>query len=123
MSSQSKIYGRITGRFRYSFYLGAPSAKLNKPREELAAFAKTRLLASGKSQTLSFELNARDLSPFDTAASSWLAEAGEYKVKVGASSRNIRQTASFRLGEDIIAKKVNWALSPQREINILKQAD
>jgi len=100
--------------------LSASSEKLNKPREELVAFAKTRLLEPGQSQTLTFELNARDLSSFDTASSSWLAEAGEYTIKADASSKNIKQTTSFRLSEDIIVKKVNKALSPQQEINTLR---
>jgi len=111
--------GSAAGKEVVQVYLSAPDAKMNKPREELAAFAKTRLLEPGQSQTLTFELNSRDLSSFDTALSSWLAEAGEYKVKAGASSKNIKQTASFRLNEDIIVKKVNTALSPQREINPL----
>ena len=71
-------------------------------------------------QTLTFELNARDLASFETASSSWLAEAGEYTVKVGASSRNIKQMATFNLGEDIVVKKVNKAMPPQREIDILR---
>ena len=112
--------GRIAGKEVVQVYLSAPSGKLNKPREELAAFAKTRLLEPGQSQTLSFELNARDLASFDTASSSWLAEAGEYTVKAGASSKDFRQTAAFQLGEDIIVKKVNRALSPQKEINTLR---
>jgi len=111
--------GSVAGREVVQIYLSAPAAKLEKPREELAAFAKTRLLEPGQSQTLTFELNARDLTSFDTASSSWLAEAGDYTVKAGASSKDIRQTASFRLGEDIVVKKVNRALSPEREIKTL----
>jgi beta-glucosidase len=112
--------GRIAGKEVVQVYLSAPSAKLNKPREELAAFAKTRLLGPGQSQTLTFELNARDLASFDTASSSWLAEAGEYTVKAGASSKDFRQTASFLLDEDIVVKKVNRALSPKKEMNALR---
>ena len=112
--------GRIAGKEVVQIYLSTPSGKLNKPREELAAFAKTRLLEPGQSQTLTFKLSAQDLASFDTASSSWLAEAGQYTVKAGASSSDIKQTASFRLGKDIVVKKVNKALSPQREINILR---
>ena len=120
VSIDIKNAGPIAGKEVVQVYLSAPSGKLNKPREELAAFAKTRLLEPGQSQTLSFELNARDLASFDTASSSWLAEAGEYTVKAGASSKDFRQTTSFLLSKDIVVKKVNRALSPQREINILR---
>ena len=98
-------------------YLSAPAGKLNKPLEELVAFAKTGLLEPGQSQTLNFELSARDLASFVTAESSWIAEAGQYEVKVGASSRDIRLSAPFSLDKDIVVKKVNRALSPQREID------
>jgi beta-glucosidase len=111
--------GQIAGKEVVQIYLSAPPGKLNKPREELAAFGKTRLLEPGQSQTLTFELSARDLAFFDTSSSSWLAEAGEYTVKAGASSSDIKQTAYFRLGKDIVVKKVNKALSPEREIHVL----
>ena len=115
--------GQTAGKEVVQVYLSAPSEKLHKPREELVAFAKTQLLEPGQSQTLTFDLNARDLTSFDAASSAWLAEAGEYVIKAGASSREIKQTASFRLTEDIIAKKVNKASSPQRTIHTLKKGD
>ena len=55
----------------------------------------TRLLQPGESETLTFTLTPRDLTSFDEASSSWKAEAGTYTVKVGASSADIRQTATF----------------------------
>ena len=66
-----------------------------KPAMELRGFGKTRSLAPGESQTLSFSLNARDLTSFDEAGKAWMAEAGTYTVKIGASSEDIRQTATF----------------------------
>jgi len=113
--------GSIAGEEVVQVYLSAPSFKMDKPREELVAFAKTGLLEPGQSQTLNFELSSKDLASFDTASSSWVAEAGQYEVRVGASSRDTRQTASFLLDEDIVAKKVNKALTPQREIKRLYQ--
>ncbi len=121
ISFDVKNIGRTAGKEVVQVYLSAPAEKLDKPREELAAFAKTGLLEPGQSRTLSFELNPRDLASFDTASSSWVAEAGHYEVKVGASSRDIRQAASFSLVEEIVVKKVNKALSPQREIKHLYQ--
>ncbi|MBN1832113.1 MAG: fibronectin type III-like domain-contianing protein, partial [Deltaproteobacteria bacterium] len=111
--------GPVAGREVVQVYLGAPSEKLDKPVSELVAFAKTGLLEPGQSQTLRFELNPRDLASFDRASSSWLAEAGEYKVQIGTSSKDIELAGSFRLEEEIAVKTVHRALSPQREIDRL----
>ena len=119
VSLEVKNSGPVAGREVVQFYLGAPSKKLDKPVSELVAFAKTGLLEPGQSQTLSFELNPRDLTSFDTASSSWLAEAGEYNVQIGASSKDIKLAGSFHLAEEITVKTVHKALSPQREINRL----
>jgi beta-glucosidase len=92
-----------------------------KPSSELKAFGKTRLLNPGESQTLSFTLHSRDLASFDTATSSWIAEAGEYAIYIGASSRDIRQTGRFTNPDEKVVEKVSKSLVPQKvieEINI-----
>jgi beta-glucosidase len=88
---------------------------------ELKAFTKTRLLNPGESQTLTFVLKPRQLSSFDPVASSWIAEAGKYEVRVGASSRDIRQAASFSLDSDLVVKKESVGLVPKTKINELKR--
>jgi beta-glucosidase len=90
-----KNTGSAAGREVVQLYLSAPSKVAPKPALELRAFAKTRTLAPGEAQTLSFTLIPLDLASFDAASSSWLAEAGTYTVKIGASSEDIRQTATF----------------------------
>ena len=90
---------------------------------ELKGFAKTRLLQPGESQTLTFTLNSRSLASFDTPSSTWVAEAGTYNVKIGASSEDIRQSASFTLAKDLKVKKETVSLVPKVEINELKPAE
>jgi beta-glucosidase len=113
--------GKVAGREVVQLYLSAPSKKLGKPAMELKGFAKTRLLQPGESQALSFEISLRDLSSFDSASSSWVAEAGKYEIRVGASSRNIRQTASFELESEHIAERDSRALVPKTDIDELIQ--
>jgi len=67
---------------------------------------------SGESQTLSFTLSPRDLASFDGASSSWVAEAGTYAVKVGASSEDIRQTASFTKAQEEKIATVSTSVGP-----------
>ncbi len=113
--------GKVAGKEVAELYLTAPAKNLDKPAEELKGFAKTRLLEPGESQTLVFTLNAASLASYDTNSSSWVAEEGTYSVKIGASSSNIQQTASFQLANDIVTEKDSVELKPIITINELKK--
>ena len=76
-------------------YVSAPHDALPKPESELRAFAKTRSLQSGESQTLTFTLTPVDLASYDAESGSWVAAAGKYTVNIGASSTDIRQSKEF----------------------------
>jgi beta-glucosidase len=119
VSVDVKNSGKVAGREVVQLYVASPSGKLKKPEETLAAFAKTKLLNPGESQTLSFMLETKDFASFDAARSSWIAEAGNYTLKVGASSLAIKQTANFMIAKELNAGKVTKALAPTREINKL----
>ena len=113
--------GKTAGKEVVQLYLSAPAAKMNKPQEELKGFAKTNLLQPGQKQTIRFVIAAKDLASFDTNTTSWIAEAGKYEVKVGASSAAIKQTASFQLPVELVVEKCHKVLVPQVEINELKK--
>ena len=115
-----KNTGKVAGKEAVQLYISAPAKNVDKPSEELKAFAKTKLLQPGESQTLNFDIDAGDLSSFDTNRESWVAEAGTYSVKIGASSKNIKQKASFDLAKEIVTEKDNKVLVPQTEINEMK---
>ncbi len=86
----------------------------------LKGFKKTSLLKPGESQVLSFDISKKDLASFDPKLSSWTAEKGTYTIKIGASSKEIKQTATFNLGSDLIVKKESSSLLPKVKINELK---
>lgn len=113
--------GKVAGKEVVQLYISAPANKMAKPAEELKAFAKTELLQPGKSQTVQFEIEPNDLASFDTGSTSWIAEAGKYTVKAGASSLDIKKTASFNLPEELMVEKCNKVLVPQVKINELKK--
>jgi beta-glucosidase len=115
-----KNSGTVAGKEITELYLSAPSVKLDKPSMELKGFAKTRLLKPGESQTLSFVIDSRRLSSFDPVSSSWISEAGNYQVRIGASSKDIRQKASFSLAKDLTVKKESVSLLPKEKIAELK---
>ncbi|MGD0754813.1 MAG: glycoside hydrolase family 3 N-terminal domain-containing protein [Bacteroidales bacterium] len=115
-----KNSGTVAGKEVAELYLTAPAVKLDKPAIELKGFAKTRLLKPGESQTLIFKIDGRSLSSFYPASSSWIAEAGKYEVKIGASSKDIRQSASFSLAKDLTVKKESASLVPKEKIAEIK---
>ncbi|HEX2967930.1 MAG TPA: glycoside hydrolase family 3 N-terminal domain-containing protein [Bacteroidales bacterium] len=112
--------GKFAGREIVQLYLNAPAKKMDKPVEELKAFAKTKLLQPGESQTITFSIDRNSLTSFDTATSSWIAEAGSYEVRVGASSKDIRQKGNFTLAKDITVQKVSRSLVPKDKINEIR---
>jgi len=114
-----KNTGKTAGREVVQVYLSAPGKTLDKPVKELKAFGKTGLLKPGETEILTFVIEKRSLASFDTASSSWVAEAGTYEVKIGASSKDIRQKSSFRLDKALLVKKESRALTPKRTIKRL----
>ncbi|MGI6573790.1 MAG: beta-glucosidase [Fermentimonas sp.] len=107
-----KNSGKVAGKEVVQLYLSAPMVEIEKPDQELKGFAKTKLLQTGESQQLSFELDPRSLASFHSGISSWLADAGDYEVRVAASSKDIRLKASFSLEKPILVEKVNDVLYP-----------
>ena len=114
-----KNTGSVAGKEVVQVYVQAPKGKLEKPAQELKAFAKTRELKPGESQTLTMSLLLRDLASFDEAASQWLTEAGTYTFRIGFSSRDIKATLPLALKE--YTEKTSNALAPQQPLNLLKQ--
>ncbi len=114
-----KNTGDVAGKEVVQLYVTAPKGQLEKPAQELKAFAKTRELQPGESQTLTMEVPVRMLASFDEAGSQWLTEAGNYTFKMGASSRDIRCTATVKVGQ--YTEKVSNALAPKAKLNLLKQ--
>jgi beta-glucosidase len=115
-----KNIGKVAGKEVVQLYLSAPNNNIDKPESELKAFAKTGLLAPGQSQFMVFTLHASDLASFYTDRSAWVADAGEYKVKIGSSSRQIEETAKFNLTKAIVTERTHKALTPQVAITELK---
>ena len=95
--------GSAAGKESVQLYVSAPAGGLVKPVFELRAFAKTRELAPGASETLTMTVDPYTLASFNEATSAWETAAGEYKVFFGASAADLRANASFK-----VAKAQSW---------------
>jgi len=87
--------GAVAGKEAVQLYVSAPGGGLEKPANELKAFAKTRELQPGESQTLTMAVSAYDLASYNEATQAWETAAGRYTVKFGANVEDIRATAPF----------------------------
>ncbi|WP_312076759.1 glycoside hydrolase family 3 N-terminal domain-containing protein [Chryseobacterium sp.] len=115
-----KNAGKVEGKEVVELYVSAPGKNIDKPKSELKAYAKTKDLKPGESQTITLTLNAKDLASFETAKSAWVAEAGSYKVSVGASSLDIKQTAEFSVPKELVVEKVQHILPADEKFEDLK---
>ena len=115
-----KNTGKTAGKEVVQLYLSAPAKNIDKPSSELKAFAKTKLLQPGESQTITMTLNPKDLASFVTAKNAWIADAGAYKVAIGTSSLNIKQTASFTLAKELVVEKTNPSFAPDVNFTDMK---
>ncbi|MBD7979746.1 glycoside hydrolase family 3 C-terminal domain-containing protein [Oerskovia merdavium] len=93
--------GDVAGAEVVQVYVGDPQSAVERPERELKAFGKVSL-APGGTRTLTFELDARDLSYWHPVLRRWVVEGGEFVVSVGASSRDLRGSATVTVvGEDV----------------------
>jgi beta-glucosidase len=77
-------------------YVHDVEARLARPPQELKAFRKVAL-APGQKETVRFTLEPRALQYYDDAQAAWVADPGDFEVRVGRSSRDIRLRATFTL--------------------------
>lgn len=112
--------GNVAGKEVVQLYLSSPKSELSKPKKELKAFAKTKLLQPGESETILLTLGEDQLTSFNTKRTSWVASPGTYIVKVGNSSKYVPLAKTFNLSKEIVHRTTK-ALAPSRTINELKK--
>jgi beta-glucosidase len=77
-------------------YVGDPSAKIERPAEELKAFKKVRL-RPGERQHLSLHLDRRSLAYWDPNSHDWRVDPGQFTIMVGDSSENLPLNGSITI--------------------------
>lgn len=92
--------GTRAGRDVVQIYTSKPESRVGRPPRELKGFAVTRDLEPGENESVSVTIDRDDLAYWDTRVDRWIVEPGEYAIHAGASSRDVRLSATVELAGD-----------------------
>jgi beta-glucosidase len=81
--------GAVRGAEVIQCYVHDVESSVARPPQELKAFAKVAL-DPGESREIALPLDDRAFAFWDVAAHGWTVEPGEFELRIGTSSRDIR---------------------------------
>lgn len=81
--------GNCDGAEIVQLYIKNPVVYEIRPEKELRDFAKV-FLKAGETKAVTFTLNARAFSYYETRIHDWYAESGDYEILLASSSHDIR---------------------------------
>ncbi len=97
--------GSRRGQEIVQLYVHDPESSVIRPEQELKGFAKVAL-EPGESKTVSFMLDKRAFAYYHTELRDWHVETGEYELRIGASSRDIRLKQTIEVTSTVKLKQV-----------------
>jgi beta-glucosidase len=95
--------GKREGAEAAQVYVRDVQSSLPRPIKELKGFKKVSL-KPGEKQTVSIPLDRSAFAYYDPDKKGWVAEAGDFKILVGGSSRDVRQEGTFKLARTTVEK-------------------
>lgn len=102
--------GAYSGKEVVQVYVSAPSGRLDKPYQNLAAFVKTKELKPGETEEISLSFRLSDISSYDEEAEAFMLEKGSYIVRVGDSSASTNVAGIIVLDETVTTLKTRNCL-------------
>ena len=86
-------------------YVSAPNGKIHKEYQQLAAFAKTNILAPGSRQELELSFDLRSIASYREEDGCFVLEPGQYLLRLGNSSRNTVPVGVISVEQEVIVSK------------------
>ncbi|MFR5876491.1 MAG: glycoside hydrolase family 3 C-terminal domain-containing protein [Eubacterium sp.] len=96
VSFKIKNTGSVDGAEVAEIYVTDKESTIYRPEKELRAFKKV-FLKAGEEQEISIELSKRAFAFFNVNINDWCVESGDFDILVGASSRDIKLTATVNV--------------------------
>ena len=116
--------GSHPGKDTVFLYVQKPCGILGNPARELAAYAKTKLLACGESQTLTLSVSRSQLASYDDAGltgnkSCYVLQPGCYRFYSGGNVREALPAGTYHIETLEVLQKLSQAAAPQQDFPIL----
>ncbi len=113
-----KNIGKYAGKEVVQLYYNPPVGVITKPKFELCAFAKTKLLAPNESQNIVLSFDISSMASYDDIGdvqkSAWVMEKGDYKLFIGNSVRNTKEIDfTYSLNENIVTEQCTEYCKPE----------
>ena len=112
--------GGLAGKEIVQIYVSPPQGVLGKPVRVLAAFAKTKELAPGESQTIMLAFDLTELASYDDSGatgykSAYLLEKGQYTVYAGSDVRTAKEALTHTLSETLVTRQLSEVMAVKPE--------
>lgn len=106
-----KNTGKYAGKALVQCYVGADRAATGfiRPIHELRAFKKLSL-NPGEERTVSFTLDKRAFSCWDTPVNGWRVPGGEYEIQIGTSVSDIVLRTPIHVEDEYIKRDVHYTV-------------
>lgn len=115
-----KNVGKVAGKEVTQVYVTPPHAQaMNRPEKELKAFAKTRTLQPGESETLAMKVKRMDMAYFNSKESRWEVQPGIHKILVASSVADVKATITVKLMSQ--SEPVHDVLHPAQPVTTLER--
>lgn len=101
-----KNIGDTDGKEVVQVYVSAPAGNIDKPYQELVAYAKTPVIKAGEVADIVMDFDIAQISSYDTAKAARTLEAGDYIVRVGKNSRATKAVAVITLDKNVITEQL-----------------
>lgn len=116
--------GTFSGKEVVQVYVSAPSGKLDKAYQDLAAFAKTKELKPDETEEILVSFRLSDIASYDEDTEAFILEKGNYIVRVGNASDSTRVAGAIILDETVTTVKTRNCLgNPGFKDYVAKQHD
>jgi beta-glucosidase len=85
-----KNTGNVDGQEVVQLYSSKPDSKITRAAQELKGFQKV-LVTAGKTETVTIQIPVIELAYYNVETKKWTVESGNYTLKLGSSSRDIKK--------------------------------